>query len=513
MTAVTVIVPTYNHPDTLNTALKSILAQTYQDFEIIVVNDAGIDVENIVTELNTNNNITYITHDENKGAAAARNSGIAIAKSKYIAYLDDDDIFYSDHLETLISFIETNDCKIAYTDANYADQTLNGEWMVKKIELFRSEKFLKGTFLKYNMSPVCCFIHEKLCLNEIGLFDESLFGRECLDLWLRFSMMYKFKHIKKTTTEHRYMKNQITKHKRSSTEKFSSPVSSPPIEKKKTIPQIRYDPRTMEPIIEEPAIESPIEKHEEKQTIEEPAVTVAAAVTIIILCWNNLKYTKLCIESIFKYTKQPFQLIVVDQDSHDGTLKYLKKTLNNELIISNCENKGFSRGNNQALRYAKCEYVLMLNNDCEIMRDNWIDLMIDANRSAGIVGAACKKVRPNHNAKTFEYIGNGNEDDQWSYIEGWCVFAKRDIWLALGGFDEKFNPAFSEDSDLSFRAKKLGLKIKAIPLLPVKHYGGISIKAIQGGPEMQSKKNNRLLYCKWITDSMAKPRSADEQIL
>lgn len=492
MTAVTVIVPTYNRPDTLNTALKSILAQTYQDFEIVVVNDAGIDVEDIVTELNTDNNITYITHGKNKGVAAARNSGIAIAKSKYISYLDDDDIFYSDHLETLISFIEINDCKIAYTDANYVDQTL------------------KGTFLRYNISPVCCFMHEKLCLNEIGLFDESLFGRECLDLWLRFSMMYKFEHIKKTTTEHRYIKNQITKYKKSSAEKFASPP--PPIEKKKTIPQIRYDPRTMEPIIEDPAIESLIvEKHEEKQTIERTAVTVAAAVTIIILCWNNLKYTKLCIESIFKYTKQPFQLIVVDQGSHDGTSKYLKETLNNSLIISNCENKGFSCGNNQALRYAKCEYILILNNDCEIMKDNWIDLMVDANRSAGIVGAACKKVRPNYNAKTFEYVGNGNEDDQWSYIEGWCVFAKRDIWLALGGFDEIFNPAFSEDSDLSFRAKKLGLKIKAIPSLPVKHYGGMSIKAIQGGSEMQSKKNNRLLYRKWITDSMAKSRSVERK--
>lgn len=226
-------------------------------------------------------------------------------------------------------------------------------------------------------------------------------------------------------------------------------------------------------------------------------------VTIIILCWNNFKYTKLCIESIQKHTKQPYQLIAVDQGSQDSTPKYLKRTFNNgsNLFIRNSKNRGFSCGNNQALKLAECKYVLMVNNDCEVLEDDWLDLMVDANISAEIVGAVCKKVRPNYQAKRFEYIGDGKEDETWSYIEGWCLFAKKDVWLMLDGFDERFNPAFSEDADLSFRAKELGMKIKAVSL-PIVHHGSKSIGQIHGGPEAMSAKNNRLLFEKWITKSV-----------
>lgn len=225
-------------------------------------------------------------------------------------------------------------------------------------------------------------------------------------------------------------------------------------------------------------------------------------ISIVILCWNNLKYTRLCIESIITHTKQPYQIIAVDQGSKDGTSDYFKKIKEecNCVVIKNIENKGFACGNNQALKLAEGEYILMLNNDCEITADNWLDLMIDASETADLVGAVCKRVAPNYNTKSFEYIGDGKESDLWSYIEGWCLFAKRDILVMLGGFDELFNPAFSEDSDLSFRVKELGLKIKSVHL-PIVHHGSKSIGQITGGPEAMSAKNNRLLYEKWITNN------------
>ncbi|MFN3781956.1 MAG: glycosyltransferase family 2 protein, partial [Candidatus Kapaibacteriota bacterium] len=114
---VSVIVPTFNRPSMLKNAIQSILNQTLQDFEIIVVNDAGEDVRSIVEFFN-DKIIKYVSHSENKKQAATRNTGIRNARGKYLVYLDDDDVFLPNHLETLVSFLDANPkFKIAYTDA------------------------------------------------------------------------------------------------------------------------------------------------------------------------------------------------------------------------------------------------------------------------------------------------------------------------------------------------------------------------------------------------------------
>lgn len=105
---VSVIVPTYNRPDRLRTALASLGAQTYQDFEIIVVNDAGCEVGSVIDACADRHRIMTITHDRNRGLAAARNSGLRAAKGTYIAYLDDDDRYLPHHLRWSTTWIAAN---------------------------------------------------------------------------------------------------------------------------------------------------------------------------------------------------------------------------------------------------------------------------------------------------------------------------------------------------------------------------------------------------------------------
>ena len=119
---ISVIVPTFNRPAMLKDALASIAAQTYKPIEIIVVNDAGVDVECVVSRLGFEQRIIYLRHDTNKGLPAARNTGLKVASGDYIAYLDDDDVYYPDHIHTLVSFLLASDYKVAYTDAYQADQ-------------------------------------------------------------------------------------------------------------------------------------------------------------------------------------------------------------------------------------------------------------------------------------------------------------------------------------------------------------------------------------------------------
>ena len=199
---VSVIVPTYNRPGMLIETLKSILKQSYEVFEIIVVNDAGVNVENIITDLNQKQNIVYIKHSKNKGLAAARNTGISAAKGKYIAYLDDDDIFYPEHIETLATFMETTGYKVAYTDAYRAHQEKeNGQFVTKKKDVPYSFDFDYDRILTGNFIPVLCIMHEKACIERVGMFDETLRSHEDWDLWMRMSREFQFAHIKKITCE------------------------------------------------------------------------------------------------------------------------------------------------------------------------------------------------------------------------------------------------------------------------------------------------------------------------
>jgi len=222
-TLVSVIIPTYNRPEMLAEALASVFSQTHKIYEIIVVNDAGEDVKEVISAFNANNVITYICHSTNKGLASSRNSGLEIAKGKYITYLDDDDIFYPDHLETLITFLEASDYKIAYTDAIRADQVLqkDGKYKIVPSGLYMSRDFSRKSLLKNNISPVHCFMHEKSCLEGGIRFDPTLLSHEDWDLWIRLARKYDFQHIKKATVEYRHRKEGFTQLSNSTNPMFS----------------------------------------------------------------------------------------------------------------------------------------------------------------------------------------------------------------------------------------------------------------------------------------------------
>ena len=100
MPKVTVLTPTFNRPDTLAAALRSVAAQELTDWELIVINDGGTDVTGVVAALG-DDRVRLISAPENRGKAACLNDGLRQARGDYIAYLDDDDVWYPDHLERL----------------------------------------------------------------------------------------------------------------------------------------------------------------------------------------------------------------------------------------------------------------------------------------------------------------------------------------------------------------------------------------------------------------------------
>jgi len=208
---VSVIIPTCNRPDGLAEAIQSVVDQTYFHLEIIVINDDGIDVSNTINPFKTKREVKYVKHDHNKGLPAARNTGIRFSSGKYIAYLDDDDIFYPWHLDVLVNFLETNEFKVAFTEACQAYQTNeNGKYITTKRDIPYAMDFDEDQILINNMMPVLCVMHQKSCLDEVGLFDENLTTHEDWDLWIRMSRKFRFAHIEDLTCEFRWREDSTT---------------------------------------------------------------------------------------------------------------------------------------------------------------------------------------------------------------------------------------------------------------------------------------------------------------
>jgi glycosyltransferase involved in cell wall biosynthesis len=212
---VSVIVPTYNRPEMLKIALESLNCQTMNDFEIIVINDGGADVRNVIDGLNERDNIVYLQHSTNRGLPAARNTGIRVARGKYIAYLDADDIYYPDHLQILVDFLETAPFKIAYTDAYRSIyKKIDGKILFRDKERYASLDFDRDRIFVENYIPVLCFMHAKSCFDEVGTFDETLTSHEDWDLWIRMSMKFEIGHIQKITCEFSWIDNDVRESER-----------------------------------------------------------------------------------------------------------------------------------------------------------------------------------------------------------------------------------------------------------------------------------------------------------
>lgn len=239
------------------------------------------------------------------------------------------------------------------------------------------------------------------------------------------------------------------------------------------------------------------------EKINQNNTIVKEFLSIIIIALNNLHYTKICIESIRSYTDFDYQIILVDNGSKDDTAAWFIKTAQTEdILIRNQYNRGFSGANNQALNLAMGEYVLFLNNDTEIKKSGWVEPFFNSKDDADILGPTMRKLIVDYNDFSFVYAGEGHDQNPFCYLEGWCLFGKKLVFRALGGMDEQFNPAYSEDSDLSFKAIQAGFRIKKIHDVPIVHFGNKTSSQMN---EMYgiSIKNRRKLFNKWISKKHA----------
>ena len=129
---VSVIIPAYNQADFLGAAIQSVLAQTYPNFEIVVVDDASTDLSIEVVKQFDDPRIKLLMHEENRGLPASRNTGMRASLGEFIAFLDADDIFHPEKLESHVAFLDNNpDVGVSYNNRfnlNYSANTIRNLW-------------------------------------------------------------------------------------------------------------------------------------------------------------------------------------------------------------------------------------------------------------------------------------------------------------------------------------------------------------------------------------------------
>lgn len=209
--AVSVTMATYNRTEQIKESIQSVLNQTFQDFELIVINDGGTDEVKDIVDSFKSSKIKYHKLSENRGLSCARNEGILRAEGKYIAYLDDDDIYYPDCLETLVQALDENTCKFVYLNTKAViGEYEDGEFKPLCTRFLWDKEFNKDDLLLGNYISVLSIMHHKSIFNEVGLFDESIPTSMDWEMWIRSSLKFNFLHVSKTAGEYRIKQDNKT---------------------------------------------------------------------------------------------------------------------------------------------------------------------------------------------------------------------------------------------------------------------------------------------------------------
>lgn len=203
---VSVIVRTKNRPELLTNALRSIVQQTYGNFEIVLVNDGGMNIQDVAGAVVGKAPIRYIDHKKSLGRAAAANAGLKAARGRYINFLDDDDVLYPDHLEILINQCVGTDKKVVYSGIRSAFFDGSPGLTENRVheEIQYNHDFDGTILLFYKYIPIMSVLFDRDILLTIPGFNESLAFFEDWDFWIRLSRHYRFYHVNKITAEYRF---------------------------------------------------------------------------------------------------------------------------------------------------------------------------------------------------------------------------------------------------------------------------------------------------------------------
>lgn len=176
---VSIIMPSFNTGRYIKKSIESVLAQTYQNWELLIVDDCSVDNTDEIVASFSDERIKYFKNEKNSGAAISRNRALREAKGKWIAFLDSDDLWLPEKLEKQIAFMERNNYHFSYT--NYLEMDANGE--ENGTTVTGPKKITKRGMYRYCWPGCLTVMYE---VNEVGLIQiEDIKKNNDYAMWLK----------------------------------------------------------------------------------------------------------------------------------------------------------------------------------------------------------------------------------------------------------------------------------------------------------------------------------------
>ena len=508
---ISVITPVYNtNPIHLRECINSVLRQTYDNWELILVDDKSTTDEprNIMQHYaNSDDRIKIIFNKKNMHISAATNEGIKKAKGVYIGLLDHDDVLYPHALFSVVKSLQTKKHDFIYSD----------EDKISENSKVRSNPFFKPDWSPDFLRSVNYITHfaviKKSLINKVGGLRSEFDGAQDWDLFLRTTRETKsIYHIQDILYGWRMSSNSTAQN----TEAKPYVVNA---QKKALQEDVKARGYTAEVVTS---------RYIKDYWVVNYIANGNPKVSIVIPTKNQFKVVKRCIDSIFeKTTYNNYEIVLVDTGSKDVEVLdwYKIITKNHKITIYSFVEPKFSYANacNFGAQKAKGEYLVMLNNDTEVITPNWLELMLgDAQRNkVGTVGARLYFPGNAHLQHAGVGIGLGGyaanllglisvsnlDANQKLYADNKrnvaantaaCIMIKSSLFRKLKGFDADFSVTYN-DVDLGLRLLKYGYVNVYNPAVELTHHESISL----GLPEhskrdsVEFEKAKKLLKKKW----------------
>ncbi len=513
-----VVIVTYNSARTIRECLESVLRHASVPVEVIVVDNASRDATPAVLA-EYGSRIQTVLNTTNAGFSGGTNQGIRAATGEHLVLLNPDTVVTQGWLEGLIGQVTPGVGAVGpVSDYVAALQKYElymppgGPVAARTAECARTLRIANaGKGVETKLLIGFCMLVPRAVFDDVGLLDEELFlGNDDLDLsWRLRQRGYRLIVATDTFVHHEGQASFASEPKpatarlvQESTDALFRKLEAHYGTGNVPLPADLWDIDWFAPT---------------GAVFRSRALKVRPGLTsIIVLAYNGLEHTQKCLESLAAHTREPHELILVDNGSTDGTVEYLRryaKAHEQVRVVFNRTNRGFAAGNNQGLAVARGEFALLLNNDT-VVTAGWLGRMLHVLRAeprTGIVGPVSNYVSGPQLVQDAAYSGldamhafaatwaaeHAGQTLAVNRVVGFCLLARRDVIEQIGGLDEQYGSGNFEDDDFCIRAALAGYGSRIAQDVFIHHTGSQTFKAAKIDYRQSLERNWALFKSKW----------------
>lgn len=515
---ISIVIPVYNvSKKLLSECIESILKQTYQNFEICLADDCSTEKETIKTlryyeKLDSRIKVVY--REKNGHISEASNSALEIATGEFVALMDNDDTIPSHALyEIVYALNKDKTIDFIYTDEDKLDS--NG----KRCYPHFKPDYSPDTLLSVNY--FCHFtVLRTSVLREIGGWRKGFEGAQDWDLFLRFvEKTNNIYHIPKVLYHWRMIETSTSMNTDSKSYVFDA------------------SQKTLEEALERRNINGIVHKHKKVPYYWiEYIFEKDPLISIIIPTKDYASTLETCLQSIYKKTSyKNFEIIVVDNRSIEKETfelfdKYKKEHSNFKVIKADME-FNYSKINNLAVKEADGDYILLLNNDTEVITEDWLQHMVGLASQPHIGAVGAKLIYPdntiqhggvimglggvashafiNDPMESFGKVGRLCVPFNFSVVTAACLMVSTKKFNQINGLNEQLKVAYN-DVDFCLRLLEKGYYNIMSPMSELFHYESKS-RGLEDTVEKKKRfrSEEKYIYIKWkdiiLNDPMYNP--------